>query len=94
MYRFRLEAYAAGSGFATAYCPRMILRRPRASEEGSSRAYRGVFERVEGGLAGGAEVACPGAGEKREKGAEVAAGGALVGGDEGGVQIWEVYPIC
>ena len=66
----------------------------RGLVEGVPDSGLGGFKRVEGGLAGGAEVACPGAGEKSEKGAEVAAGGALVGGDEGGVQIWEVHPIC
>ena len=49
---------------------------------------------MEGSLAGGAEEACPGAGEEGEKGTEVGAGGALVGGGEGGVQIGEGYPIC
>lgn len=49
---------------------------------------------MEVGLAGGAEVARPGAGKEGEKGAEVAAGGALVGSGEGGVQSGQGYPIC
>ena len=51
MYRFRLEAYVAGSGFVTVYCPGTILRR-RASEEGSSRAYRTVRTLASEGLSG------------------------------------------
>lgn len=46
------------------------------------------------GLAGGTEIACPGAGEEGEKGTEVAACGALVGGGKGGVQSEESYPTC
>lgn len=52
---------------------------------------------MEGGLAGCTEKACPGARKEGEgeKGAEVAAGGALVGRGEGGVQIEEEGdPIC
>ena len=62
--------------------------------EGVLDSGLGGFERVEGGLAGGAEVACSGARDKKEKGAEIAASGAQVGGGEGGVQIEEGYPIC
>lgn len=46
------------------------------------------------GLAGGAAIACPGAGEERQKGTEVAACGALVGVGEGVVQFGEGYPNC
>lgn len=49
---------------------------------------------MEGGLEGGAEVACPGAGEEREEGAKVAAGRALMGGGEGGLQSGQGYPTC
>ena len=62
--------------------------------EGVSDSGLGVFEGMEGGLAGGAEVACPSAREEGKEGAKVAAGGALVSGGEGGVQIGEGYPIC
>ena len=54
----------------------------------------GGFKRVEGGLTGGAVVTCPSTGEEGKKGAEAAAGEALVGGGEGRVQIGEGYPVC
>lgn len=88
---FRLEAYIARSGFSGVCCPGTILTRWRTSQEGVLSAYRTVarqgLERVRPGLAGGAEITGPGAGEKGEKGTEVAACGALAANGEGGVQV-------
>lgn len=67
---------------------------PRGCIEGVPDFGLAGFERVQLGLAGGAEIACPGAGEEGEKGTEVAAGGAFVGGGEGGVQFGEGHPAC
>lgn len=65
---------------------------PRGRIEGIPDFGLARFERVQLGLAGGAEIACPGAGEEGDKGTEVVAGGAFVGGGEGGVQFGEGYP--
>lgn len=51
-------------------------------------------ERERENLARGAEVAGSGAREERDKGAEVVAGGTLVGGGKAGVQNLEGYPTC
>lgn len=67
---------------------------PRVRIEGVPDFGLAGFERVQPGLAGGAEIACPGAGEEGEKGTEVATCGALVGGGEDGVQFEESYPTC
>lgn len=67
---------------------------PRARIEGVPDFGLVWFERMQPGLARGAEIACSDAGEKGDKGAEFAACGTLVGRGEGGVQVVEGYPTC
>lgn len=98
VYRFRLEAVYCRIRSFGGVLPRDDLdameNLPRARIEGVPDFGLVGFERVQPGLAGGAEIACSGAGEKGDKGAKFAACETLAGRGESGVQVVEGYPTC